>query len=65
VVSGLGAAGADANALDLSGLFANYAAAQGHMTASGHNTILADAHGDTITILGLNPAALTAARLGF
>ena len=64
-ISGLGAAGANADSLNLSGLFTSYASLQSHMVASGSNTIITDAGGDKLTIVGLSPTALTAARVGF
>jgi hypothetical protein len=64
-ISGLGAAGANADSLNLAGLFTSYASLQSHMVASGANTIITDAGGDTLTIVGLSPTALTAARVGF
>ena len=64
-ISGLGAAGANADSLNLSGLFTSYASLQSHMVASGSNTIITDAGGDTLTVVGLSPTALTAARVGF
>ena len=64
-ISGLGAAGGNADSLNLSGLFTSYASLQSHMVASGSNTIITDAGGDTLTIVGLSPTALTAARVGF
>ena len=64
-ISGLGAAGPHADSLNLSGLFTSYASLQSHMVASGSNTIITDAGGDRLTIVGLSPTALTAARVGF
>ena len=64
-ISGLGAAGANADSLNLAGLFTSYASLQSHMVASGSNTIITDAGGDKLTIVALSPSALTAARVGF
>jgi hypothetical protein len=64
-ISGLGAAGANADSLNLAGLFTSYASLQSHMVASGSSTIITDSGGDKLTIVGLSPSALTAARVGF
>ena len=64
-ITGLGVTGPEADTLNLAGLFTNFAALQSHMTTSGPNTIISDAAGDTLTISGLNPSVLTAARVGF
>jgi len=64
-ISGLGAAGANADSLNLAGLFTSYASLQSHMVASGSNTLITDAGGDKLTIVALSPSALTAARVGF
>ena len=64
-ISGLGAAGANADFLNLASLFTSYASLQSHMVASGSNTIITDSGGDKLTILAMSPSALTAARVGF
>lgn len=64
-VSGFGAAGAGQNRLDLTALFDSFQSLGAHERMSGHNTVITDAAGDSLTLLGVAPGALTAARTGF
>jgi hypothetical protein len=64
-VSGFGPAGAGQNRLDLTALFDSFQSLGAHEQVSGNNTVITDAAGDSLTLQGVAPGALTAARTGF